>query len=276
MALAKPSAASIIARPMRFIDSLESKLGRFAIPGLVQVIALFQLGVLVLVLMMSKDFAQTYLDILSLDTDLVMKGQVWRLVTHVFIPRSFSILWAVLGTLIMMWIGRGLEAAWTPFRANLYILAWMVAVTAGNLLFGWPAEALFLYQTLFFAFATFYPNEEIMVYFILPVKIKWLALIAAGMTLLGVVQQPLMLLPVLLGHLNYLVAFVPGFLKEGLQSAKVTDRRSRFQQASMPADAFFHQCSVCKKTELDDPKLEFRVLDSGDEICSGCRAKRSA
>lgn len=262
---------------MRFIDTLESKLGRFAIPGLVQVIALFQLGVLVLVLMMSKESAQTYLDLLSLDTDLVMKGQVWRLVTHVFIPRSFSILWAVLGTLIMMWIGRGLEQAWTPFRVNLYILTWMIAVTAGNLLFGWSAEALFLYQTLFFAFATFYPNEEIMVYFILPVKIKWLAFIAAGMTLLGVVQQPIMLLPVLVGHLNYLVAFVPGFLKDGLQAAKVTDRRSRFQQASVPADAFFHQCSVCKKTELDDPKLEFRVLDNGDEICSACRAaKKSA
>ena len=262
---------------MRFIDSLESKLGRFAIPGLVQVIALFQLGVLVLMLMMSKESAQGYEDMLSLDMDRVMQGQVWRLVTHVFIPRSNSILWAVLGTLIMMWIGRGLEAAWTPFRVNLYILAWMVAVTAGNLLFGWPAEALFLYQTLFFAFATFYPNEEIMVYFILPVKIKWLAFIAAGMTLLGVVQQPVLVLPVIIGHLNYLIAFVPGFLKEGLQAAKVTDRRSRFQQASVPADSFFHQCVMCKKTELDDPKLEFRVLDSGDEICSVCRvAKKSA
>lgn len=260
---------------MRFIDTLESKLGRFAIPGLVQVIALFQLGVLVLVLMMSKDSAQTYVDMLTLDMDRVMHGEVWRLVTHVFIPHRFNILWAVLGTLIMMWIGRGLEQAWTPFRVNLYILTWMVAVTAGNLLFGWPAEALFLYQTLFFAFATFYPNEEIMVYFILPVKIKWLALIAAGMTLLGVMQEPSMLLPVLTGHLNYLLAFVPGFLKDGLQTAKVTDRRSRFQQASVPADAFFHQCSVCKKTEIDGPKLEFRVLDNGDEICSGCRAKRS-
>ena len=85
---------------MRFIDSLESKLGRFAIPGLVQVIALFQLGVLVLVLMMSKDSAQTYVDLLTLDMDRVMHGQVWRLVTHVFIPHRFNILWAVLGTLI--------------------------------------------------------------------------------------------------------------------------------------------------------------------------------
>jgi hypothetical protein len=259
---------------MRFIDTLESKLGRFAIPGLVQVIALFQLGVLLLVLMMSKDSAQTYLDLLSLDTDLVMKGQVWRLVTHVFIPRSFSILWAVLGTLIMMWIGRGLEQAWTPFRVNLYILAWMVAVTAANLLFGWSVEALFLYQSLFFAFASFYPNEEIYVYFILPVKIKWLALIAAGMTLLGVIQQPVLLLPVLAGHLNYLLAFLPAIVKGRLHAAKVSDRRNRFQQAATPAADSFHLCSVCKKTEQDDPKLEFRVLDSGDEICSECRAAK--
>lgn len=261
---------------MRFIDTLESKLGRFAIPGLVQVIGIFQLGVLVLMLMMSKESALGYEDMLSLDMDRVMQGQVWRLVTHVFIPRSTSILWAVFGTLIMMWIGRGLEAAWTPFRVNLYILTWMVAVTAGNLLFGWPAEALFLYQSLFFAFATFYPNEEIMVYFILPVKIKWLALIAAGMTLLGVVQQPVLLLPVLCGHLNYLVAFLPGLISERLHAAKVTDRRARFQEAGPSSGTFFHQCSVCKKTEIDNPQLDFRVLDSGDEICSDCRAKRSA
>jgi hypothetical protein len=261
---------------MRFIDTLESKLGRFAIPGLVQVIGIFQLGVLVLMLMMSQDASQTYLDFLSLDMDRVMQGQVWRLVTHVFIPRSTSILWAVFGTLIMMWIGRGLEAAWTPFRVNLYILLWMVAVTAGNLLFGWPAEALFLYQSLFFAFATFYPNEEIMVYFILPVKIKWLALIAAGMTLLGVVQQPVLLLPVLCGHLNYLVAFLPGLISERLHAAKVTDRRARFQEAAPASGTFFHQCSVCKKTEIDNPQLDFRVLDSGDEICSDCRPAKKA
>jgi hypothetical protein len=242
----------------------------------VQVIGIFQLGVLVLMLMMSKESALGYEDMLSLDMDRVMQGQVWRLVTHVFIPRSTSILWAVFGTLIMMWIGRGLEAAWTPFRVNLYILTWMVAVTAGNLLFGWPAEALFLYQSLFFAFATFYPNEEIMVYFILPVKIKWLALIAAGMTLLGVVQQPVLLLPVLCGHLNYLVAFLPGLISERLHAAKVTDRRARFQEAGPSSGTFFHQCSVCKKTEIDNPQLDFRVLDSGDEICSDCLAKRSA
>jgi hypothetical protein len=152
----------------------------------------------------------------------------------------------------------------------------MVAVTAGNLLFGWPAEALFLYQSLFFAFATFYPNEEIMVYFILPVKIKWLALIAAGMTLLGVVQQPVLLLPVLCGHLNYLVAFLPGLISERLHAAKVTDRRARFQEAAPASGSFFHQCSVCKKTEIDNPQLDFRVLDSGDEICSDCRSAKKA
>lgn len=261
---------------MQLIDRLEARFGRLAIPGLIQTIAIFQLGVLVLMLMMSKEAAESYLGFLALDPDRVMRGEVWRLVTHVFIPRSFSIIWAIFGTLIMMWIGRGLEQAWSAFRINLYIAGWMAAVTAGSLLFRWPADALFLYQSLFFAFASFYPNEEIYVYFILPVKVKWLALISAALTGFAVLGNPGMLLPVLVGHLNFLVAFVPGLVKQAGHAAKVADRRARYTAAAGPAAASFHQCSVCKKTEIDDPHLEFRVLASGDEICNVCRASRPA
>ncbi|MBL9132757.1 MAG: hypothetical protein JNG86_16235 [Verrucomicrobiaceae bacterium] len=259
---------------MQFIDKLESKFGRFAIPGLVQTIAVFQLGVLALILMMDKESAENYLQFLVLDAQRVLRGEVWRLVTHVFIPRSFSIIWAVLGTMVMMWIGRGLEQAWSSFRVNLYILAWMASVTAGNLIFGWGADALFLYQSLFFAFAVFYPNEEIYVYFILPVKVKWLALISAGLTGFAVMQSPGMLLPVLAGHLNFLITFAPGLVRDMRQAAKVGERRTRYEAASRPAGEFFHQCSVCKKTEIDDARLDFRVLASGDEICHVCRENR--
>jgi len=86
--------------------------------------------------------------------------------------------------------------------------------------------------------------------------------------------NPGLLLPVLVAHLNYFVAFGPGFLGARAQQAKVMARRSRFESAQLPQGAFFHQCSVCKKTEIDNPQLDFRVLDSGDEICSDCRKNR--
>lgn len=260
---------------MPIISKLESKYGRFAIPGLVQIIAGFQLLVLFMVMLMSPEGSAAYLQFLELNPHRVMRGEVWRLVTHVFIPGNFSLIWALIGALFMMWIGRGLEAAWGAFRVNLYILGWMLAVTVGALVFHWPASGMFLFQTLLFAFATLYPNEEIYIYFILPVKMKWVAALSAGMTAFIVIGNPALLFPVLLAHLNYFVAFGPGFLSERARMAQVASRRGKFESAQLPQGTFFHQCSVCKKTELDDAHLDFRVLDSGEEICSVCRAKQT-
>lgn len=261
---------------MRFISTLESKFGRFAIPGLVQVIAVFQLLVLLMVTFMSNEGAVAYLMFLDLNPDRIMHGEVWRLFTHVLIPKAvIHPLLALIGTMFMMWIGRGLEDAWGAFRVNLYIFGWMLVTTLGSLFIGWPAQGLFLYQTLLFAFATIYPNEEIYFYFILPIKMKWVALISAGMTVFFVMGEPAALPFVLAGHLNYLVAFGPGFVSERARQARVAARRSRHEAAQLPPDAFFHQCVACKRTEIDNPHLDFRVLDSGDEICGECRAKRS-
>ncbi len=259
---------------MPLLSRLESKFGRFAIPGLVQIIALFQVLVLLMIMLMSKEGAAAYLAFLDLDPTRILRGEVWRLVTHVFIPGNFSLIWALIGTLFMMWIGRGLEESWGAFRVNLYIFGWMFVVTAGALLFHWSVPGMFLFQTLLFAFATLFPNEEIYIYFILPIKIKWIALLSAGATAFMIMGNPGLLLPVLVAHLNYFVAFGPGFLGARAQQAKVMARRSRFESAQLPQGAFFHQCSVCKKTEIDNPQLDFRVLDSGDEICSDCRKNR--
>ncbi len=260
---------------MSLLSRLESKFGRFAIPGLVQVIALFQLLVLLMVVFMSLEAASAYLGFLELNPARVMKGEVWRLVTHVFVPRQLSLIWALFGTMIMMWIGRSLDEAWGAFRVNLYIFGWMFVVTVGTLVFHWPTTSLYLYQSLLFAFATLFPNEEISLYFVLPIKMKWVALLSAGFTAFMVMQNPALLLPVLAGHLNYLIAFGPGFVSERARQARVMARRTRFESAQVPQNTYFHQCSVCKKTDVDNPQLDFRVLDSGEEICTECRAKRS-
>jgi hypothetical protein len=261
---------------MRIISTLESKFGRFANPGLVQVISAFQLLVLLMITFMSKDGAEAYLKFLNLDVSRMLNGEVWRLFTYVLIPKAvIHPLLALIGAMFMMWIGRGLDDAWGAFRVNLYILGWMFVTTAGALVFGWPPQGLYLYQTLLFAFATIYPNEEIYFYFVLPIKMKWVALISAGMTGFFAMQQPAALPFVLAAHLNYLVVFGPGFVSERARMAQVAARRGRFESAQLPQGAFFHQCSACKKTEIDNPQLEFRVLDSGDEICGECRAKRN-
>ena len=269
---------------MRFLHTLESKFGRFAIPGLVQTIALLQLLVFIIQLFMGEQGGVVYTRALSLDMSKVLQGEVWRLVTHVFISPRTNIVFAVLGTMMVMWIGRTLDEAWGAFRVNLYVFGWMLVVTLAVMVsplaaalvdLGLPTS-LFLYQTLLFAMATLFPNEEISMYFVLPVKMKWVAWLTLASTIFMVMKAPVLLMPVLAAHLNYLVAFGPGLFKASARHAQVVARRNRFESAKLPEDMFFHQCSVCKKTELDNPQLEFRVLDSGEEICSECRAQRAA
>lgn len=257
---------------MPLIDKLEAKLGRFAIHGLVQIIAILQLLTLVLFLFISADARDAYFDFLTLRPDRVLHGEVWRLFTYIFIPRSTSIIFAVIGAMFLMWLGRGLEQAWGAFRVNLYVLGGMLALAIGALIFGYDANAMWLLQTLLFAFACIYPNEEILLFLILPVKIKWIAWLGAATSVLIVLAYPSAGIPLLFSHLNFLIVFVPDFFRQRVRLAKVADHRSRFEAAQPAPGVSFHRCTVCRKTELDDPSLEFRVTDAGEEICSKCRA----
>ncbi len=257
---------------MSFLDKLEARFGRFAIPGLVQLVALLQLGVFMIFTLMAPEAREAYFDFLALDADRLLRGEVWRLITFIFIPGTTHLLWAVVGAMFMRWLGRGLEEAWGPFRSTLYFLGGMLAVAVGALVFGYTATGIFLFQSLLLAFAVIYPNEEILLFFILPVRIRWIAWLNVVLTGLMVLGSPSLFWPVLCSHLNFIIAFGPGFFQQQRHQSRVAERRAQFAQAS-EAVGFFHQCSACGKTELDDPALDFRVNDAGEEICSVCRSK---
>ncbi|GAA5138777.1 hypothetical protein GCM10023213_18250 [Prosthecobacter algae] len=255
---------------MPLIDSLESRFGRFAIPGIIQAIAILQLVSLVISMFLSKEALLPYVEMLSLRPELVLEGQVWRLFTYAFIP-SREPLFALIGALFMMWVGRGLDEAWGAFRVNLYVIGGMVSLSLGAMIFPYEAGSIWLYFAALFAFASIYPNEEILLFFVIPVKIKWVALFAAASLLLSAIGAPGLFIPIFFALLNYAIAFGPSFIRGRFHSAKVASRRAQFEQAATSGAAFFHQCKVCGKTEVDDPTLNFRVNDAGDEICSSCR-----
>ena len=261
---------------MRLLDQLESRFGRFAIPGLVQFIAGLQLMTFVIFLLLGDEGRAAYLDFLTLDGGRLLQGQVWRLFTYLFIPGTLSPLWALIGAMFLMWLGRGLEEAWGAFRLNLYFVGGTLAVAVGSLLFGYAATGLYLFQSLLLAFAIIYPNEEILLFFILPVKIKWIAWLDVVFSILTILGAPSTFWPVLFAHLNLLITFGPGFVANRLQMARVSERRARFETSQSAAAAFFHQCARCGKTEVDDPGLDFRVNDAGDEVCSACRGRPAA
>jgi len=251
------------------MNTLENKFGRFAIPGLVNILAGFQVVVWLLVLLQPE-----FVDWLLLDSKSVFKGQLWRLITWMFVPGTMGPIWMLLMVMVMITIGNGLEQAWGAFRLNLYIFGGMISVIIGALIFGFQPQGLTLYTTLFLAFATLFPNFEFMLFFILPVKVKWLGMITGGLLLLSFIESPSAGLPILFSVLNYLVTFGPGFFTGMKQKAKVSERKSRFESAKIPEGTFFHKCDNCGITDVDNPKMEFRVTENDGEYCINCLPKK--
>ncbi|MFO1484119.1 MAG: hypothetical protein U1F71_12245 [Verrucomicrobiaceae bacterium] len=260
---------------MPIIPTLESKFGRFAIPGLVQIIAILQMIVFVILYAGPSDVRATTLLALMPDAGKVMSGQVWLLFSHVLVPPFASAFACLITSYFNLWLGRVLEEAWGAFRVNLYV-GWLVlSLGVWSMFFGFSLTSFWLFNTLLFAVAVLIPNEEILLFFIIPIKMKWIALLDAGTMFFMFVGSPTSIFLIVFANLNFLVVFGPHFVKMWLHHGKVAARRSRFESAQLPQGTFFHQCSVCKRTEIDNPQLEFRVQDSGDEICGECRAKRN-
>jgi hypothetical protein len=125
-----------------------------------------------------------------------------------------------------------------------------------------------LVAALFFAFATFYPDEIIYILFILPVKVKWLAWVSAGFMFYGfVVGTNSYRLALVAALSNYLLFFGPRFIYQARHRQEVASRRKRFELQTRSDDEPLHRCAVCGKTELNDPNLEFRVSRNGEEYC---------
>lgn len=256
---------------MSVLNSMENRFGRFAIPGLVAILAGFQAAVWIM-LQINKAFITA----LVLDRDLVLQGQIWRLVTWVFIPTSSNVLWMFFAVMIMMTISGVLDRAWGAFRTNLYIFGGIFSMVVGTLIFDSPPMGLALYTTIFFAFACILPDYEFLVFFILPVKVKYLAMITGALLMLSFISDPSSRGSIFFSLLNFFVAFGPGFVKRLKHRAVVNERRSRFESANRSDTPHFHKCHQCGKTDMDDPHLDFRVTDDGEEYCTVCRPRQQS
>jgi hypothetical protein len=259
---------------MSLINSLENRFGRHAIPGLVAILAWFQVAVWVLI-KIRPEFAGA----LTLDRAQVLDGQMWRVLTWVFIPGADNPLFLFFAVMLMLMFSEALDRAWGPFRVNLYVWGGVLAMILGAMIFQRPHEVAFwsgltLYTSIFLAFAVVAPNFEILVFFILPVKMKWLAAITGALLLLSFLGTPQMRLPIVFSLLNFFITFGPGFFRWLRQRGTVVERRARFDSAKAPEGAWLHKCHACGKTDLDDPKLDFRVGADGEDYCSVCRPRK--
>ena len=200
----------------RWLNWAERKFGWIAIPNLgIFLIALQAMGFAFLWIKSGSDpyAAAAWTQRLVLDPHAVMAGEVWRVVTFLTIPLSNDI-WMIFVLWFLYFVLGSLGSAWGDFKLTVYVgIAWLAAVL-GSLLFDVPVDNfLFIESTFFFALATLIPDYEILIFFVLPVKIKWVALFSATLMIL----VPLLFgdwayrLYVVVASLNYLLFFGPGF-----------------------------------------------------------------
>jgi membrane associated rhomboid family serine protease len=256
---------------MTWLDKIERRMGFIAVPGLITIIVALTALVYVLTYLNPE-----FLTVLYLDPAAVKRGEVWRLVTYLFLPVSparpnsmLGPLWVLMALWFLYFIGQGLERAWSPFRVTLYVLMGMIGTTIAAFLFNVPSTNALLAASLFFAFAWFHPEEVIYVFFILPMKIKWLAWISAALLLLSFVGSPMLYrLAMLLSLSNFFLFFGPEMLHNARHRKELNTRRKRFEVQTRNAETEpLHRCATCGATELSDPNMDFRVSRDGEEYC---------
>lgn len=263
-------AAFTVGATMSLLDSLERRYGRFALPGLIRIVVALTALVYLLALL-----NPAFISVLTLDPVRILHGEVWRLVTYIFIPHSIgrpgSImqpLWLLVALWFLLFIGDRIEHVWGAFRLNLYFLIGMIGTTIAAFFFGAQFSNAMLVSSLFFAFANFYPEEVIYLMFILPVKVKWLAWISAALLLFGFVTgSNSYRMALVTAFANYFLFFGPDLVRAVRQRQQVASRRQRFEESSRPVEETLHRCAICGATELTNPNLEFRVARDGEEYC---------
>lgn len=154
---------------------LERKLRRYAVPDLMKYIVFGQ-GIAYILLYIWPSLGSQVYSLITLSRSALLRGQIWRLVTFVFAPPTSSPLFALFSLYFYYIIGTGLESRWGKVKFNLYYLVGMAAAAIACLLTGW-ADNTYLNLSLFFAYAAMFPNEEVLLFMILPVKMKYLALL---------------------------------------------------------------------------------------------------
>lgn len=240
----------------RFLNQLERRFGRYAFDNLTLVLVAAQAAALVLSLA-KPGFAQ----MLVLDPAYVWAGQYWRLVSYLFLPTSFSPLWALMGLYFLHLMGTNLEAQWGAFKYQLFWFFGAAITALGALLLNVPTDNRFLLMSLFLAFATLFPRYEIRLFFILPLQVRWLAMFDALVICWSIGQAYgwAKLMPVL-AVANYLLFFGGSLIDllrgRARQAARKSERKSFAREESLRQT---RRCAVCGITSESDPDMDFRV-----------------
>ena len=259
--------------PMRLVERFAYRHPRFGIPNLMRYICIGNVGFWILGVLLKNYVLLSYI---TFDAQAILHGQVWRLISFMFYPISGSMLLALLAFYFYYWMGSTLEQYWGTVQFSIYILlGWLFTVVYGFLVYFITGSSpqitgYYLYMSMFFAFATLFPEMQVMLFMIIPIKMKWLALVDAlyfaAEILLGMPAFPQNLLP-LVAVLNYFVFFGAELWSRRPRKASAETVNFRRESARIRREQkhelYRHKCAVCGRTDVSNPELQFRY-------CSRC------
>ena len=263
---------------MKRVDLFCYKHPRFGINNLMLYIVFGTLAVWLLGAMDRTNLLESYL---AFDAAAVLRGQVWRIVTFVLIPESGGI-WLLLFLYFYYFIGSTLEREWGSGRFTIYYLMGMLlTVVYGFVTYfvtgrSYLMTANYINLSMFFAFATLFPDNRVLLFYFIPIKIKWLAIVDALYFVYAIFEglgrgQGMMSFLPLVAILNYflfcgntLFRSVAPRSREQRQSTINFKRAARKINYEQKTRGYTRKCAVCGRTDTDYPELEFRY-------CSRCK-----
>lgn len=264
---------------MQNIDDFCDRHPNFGFSNLMMYIVAGNIAVYILAMM---DTTGMFLLNLSFDYNMIMKGQIWRLITFIFVPSTSSLFSFALSLYFYYFIGNILEKVWGTAKFNLYYLFGVILSAAYGMIVGALMNvgyigitSFYINMAMFFAYATFYPDNIVLFFFVIPMKIKYLAYIDAAMFAITIFFNPFPfnLLPII-AILNYLIfcyselSYYISRNRRNHSTARAA-RSVKFHQAAKKAaradenKPYRHKCAVCGRTDTDYPELQFRY-------CSRC------
>jgi hypothetical protein len=207
---------------------LERKLGWIAVPNIAILIVTLQvLGVVAI-----RAVNPFFISILSLNPELVLQGQVWRLVTFMSLalPPTISLIWVFFTVWFSYYILNAIENEWGAFKTTLYVLTSVVAMIAFSFITGMVIEDVSHFEsTLFLAAAALFPEMEVSLFFLFPVKLKWLGVMSGAMVLLEFMKVSNLERGLLLVvYSNFILFFSPLLMERYRQWKRKRDYRSKF------------------------------------------------
>ena len=253
------------------IDRFCARHPRFGLPNLILYIAFGQAAVGLLSL-----FSSGLLGRLRFFSPSILDGEVWRLVTFIFVPKTTNPFYLLLSCYVIFWTGQMLERELGTAKFNLFYLSGVVLSAMLGMMIGY-ADIYYIHLSIFLIIATLYGDMQVLFMFVVPIKMKWLALLDVALVLLDVIPFAragiwFFALAPLASFVNYFIFTWPfwsmklGVVRRQADPQVISFKKAQRQlrQKAKETGGYLHKCAVCGVTDAIEPDMEFRYCSKCD------------